>query len=162
MSGDQECQERGSPGPLAGTSFHGRTVAVFVSPRDGCVSLRTRRRSPPAEFETLAQSLLRLATIDGNSIAMSITTVLGKAGRLVVPKTIRDNLGLREGTRLRIVALAGKIEVIPEADDVRIQFREGLPVITGGRARTRGDIVKAIKASREERAERILTGRKRE
>lgn len=95
-----------------------------------------------------------------NVIAMSITTVLGKAGRLVVPKAIRDSLGLREGTRLRIEASAGKFEAIPEADDVKIQVRDGFPLITGGRPRKRGEIVQAIKAGREDRAGRILSRRK--
>lgn len=92
----------------------------------------------------------------GNSFGMTITITLGKAGRLVVPKPIRESLGLREGTRLRIETSAGKFEAIPEADDVRIQIRDGLPVITGGQPRKKGDIVKAIKAGREERTDRIL------
>ena len=92
---------------------------------------------------------------------MSITTTLGKAGRLVVPKAVRENLGLREGTRLRIEVSAGKFEVTPEPDNVRIQFRDGLPLITGGRPRTKGDIVRAIKAGREERTDRILAHRKK-
>ena len=91
---------------------------------------------------------------------MSITITLGKAGRLVVPKAIRDSLGLREGTRLRIESSAGKFEAIPEADDLRIQVRDGFPVISGGIPRKKGDIVKAIKAGREERAERISPRRK--
>ena len=91
---------------------------------------------------------------------MSITTTLGKAGRLVVPKAIRDSLGLSEGTRLRIEASAGKFVATPEADDVRIQIRDGFPVISGGRPRKKGDIVKAIKAGREERSDRILAHRR--
>ncbi|MFN5639041.1 MAG: AbrB/MazE/SpoVT family DNA-binding domain-containing protein, partial [Akkermansiaceae bacterium] len=33
---------------------------------------------------------------------MSITIQLGKSGRLVVPKAIRDNLGLHEGSLLKL------------------------------------------------------------
>lgn len=91
---------------------------------------------------------------------MTVTAVLGKAGRLVVPKPIRDSLGLREGSRLRLEASAGKFEAIPEADDVEIQIRDGLPVITGGAPRKKGDIVKAIRAGRDERTDRILARRK--
>jgi AbrB family looped-hinge helix DNA binding protein len=92
---------------------------------------------------------------------MTITTTLGKAGRLVVPKPIRESLGLREGSRLRLEASAGKFEAIPEADDVQIQIRNGLPVITGGAPRGKGDIVRAIKAGREERTDRIVARRKK-
>ncbi len=93
---------------------------------------------------------------------MNITITLGKSGRLVVPKAIRESLGLHEGTRLRIEASAGKMEVYPEADEVQIQLRDGFPVIRGGRARAAGDIVKAIKASREERTGRILERTRRQ
>jgi AbrB family looped-hinge helix DNA binding protein len=92
---------------------------------------------------------------------MSITITLGKAGRLVVPKAIRESLGLREGTRLRLESSAGKFEAIPEPDDVQISVRDGFPVISGGRPRKKGDIVKAIKAGREERTDRILAHRRK-
>jgi AbrB family looped-hinge helix DNA binding protein len=92
---------------------------------------------------------------------MSITITLGKAGRLVVPKAIRESLGLREGTRLRLESSGGKFEAIPEPDEIQIQLRDGFPVISGGRPRKKGEIVKAIKAGREERTDRILANRKK-
>ncbi len=92
---------------------------------------------------------------------MTITTVLGKAGRLVVPKQIRESLGLREGVRLRIEVSAGKFEATPEPDELRIEVRDGLPVISGGAPRKKGDIVKAIKAGRDEVADRALARRKK-
>lgn len=88
---------------------------------------------------------------------MSITISLGKAGRLVVPKAIRDDLGLREGTRLRLSVSAGKFEAVPEADNVRI--KDGFPVIIGGPARKKGGIVNAIKADREIFTDRALSRR---
>jgi AbrB family looped-hinge helix DNA binding protein len=91
---------------------------------------------------------------------MSITITLGKAGRLVVPKAIRESLGLREGARLRIESSAGKFEVSPESDDVQIEIRGAFPVIRGGLPRKKGDIVKALEAGRDARAERILAHRK--
>lgn len=81
---------------------------------------------------------------------MTSTITLGKAGRLVVPKAVRDLLGLREGTKLTLKTSPGKLEVLPEVDEVRIEMRDGFPVILGGPPRQRGDIVKAIKAGREE------------
>lgn len=90
---------------------------------------------------------------------MSITITLGKAGRLVVPKSIRDNLGLYEGTRLRLTVSAGKFEAVPEADDVQIRMQDGFPVLLGGSPRGKGAIVKAIKADRESSADKILSHR---
>jgi AbrB family looped-hinge helix DNA binding protein len=104
---------------------------------------------------------LRLGNANAKISGMSITITLGKAGRLVVPKPIREALGLREGSRLRLETSAGKFEAIPQADDLQIQIRDGFPVIRGGRPRKKGDIVKAIKAGREECTERIISHRKR-
>ncbi len=92
---------------------------------------------------------------------MSITITLGKAGRLVVPKAIRESLGLREGARLRIESSAGKFEVSPGNRRMsRSRFGLRLPVIRGGLPRKKGDIVKALEAGRDARADRILAHRK--
>jgi AbrB family looped-hinge helix DNA binding protein len=90
---------------------------------------------------------------------MSVTITLGKSGRLVVPKSIRESLGLHEGTRLRLQVSAGKFEAVPEADDVQIRMEDGFPVILGGPPREKGKIVQALKADREAAAERMLTRR---
>lgn len=93
---------------------------------------------------------------DGNPIGVSITITLGKAGRLVVPKTIRDSLGLHEGSRLKLQIQGNRIEAVPEVDALQIVLKDGFPVIQGGTPFKRGDIVRAIKAEREARDERIL------
>ncbi len=92
---------------------------------------------------------------------MSITITLGKAGRLVVPKAIRDSLGLREGSRLKLDVQGGKIQAAPEADAVTIEMKGGFPVIQGGPPLKPGDIVRAIKADRESRDERALPSTRR-
>lgn len=87
---------------------------------------------------------------------MSITITIGKAGRLVVPKTIRDSLGLREGSRLKLEVRGGKIQAAPEVDAVRIEMKSGLPVILGGPPLKPGDIVRAIQADRDASDARVL------
>ena len=87
---------------------------------------------------------------------MSITITVGKAGRLVVPKVIRESLGIREGSRLRLHVAGGTLEAVPEADAVRMVLKNGFPVIHGGPPLQEGDIVKAIQADRAERDGRIL------
>jgi AbrB family looped-hinge helix DNA binding protein len=104
---------------------------------------------------------LDIGIYNATIIGMSITITLGKAGRLVVPKAIRTDLGLREGTRLRLEVTAGKFEAVPEPDDVRILMKDGLPVITRGPKRKPGETVKAIKADRDLRAAAILARRNR-
>jgi AbrB family looped-hinge helix DNA binding protein len=47
--------------------------------------------------------------LNGNLSAMNVT--IDKAGRLVVPKEIRDRMGLRAGDELEIEEFNGKIEI---------------------------------------------------
>jgi AbrB family looped-hinge helix DNA binding protein len=92
---------------------------------------------------------------------MSITITLGKAGRLVVPKTIRDSLGLHEGSRLKLEVQGGTIQAAPEPDPVSIDLKGGFPVIHAGPPLKRGRIVQVIKADRDARDERVATRTKR-
>ena len=80
---------------------------------------------------------------------MSITITLGKSGRLVVPKAIRDSLGLREGSRLKLEVQGGKIEAVPEVEEVAVDLNKGFPVIRGGRKLGRGELVEIIKSDRK-------------
>ena len=92
---------------------------------------------------------------------MAITITLGKAGRLVVPKSIRDSLGLHEGSRLKLEVQGGKLHAAPEPDPVSIKLKDGFPVIQGGPPLKRGSIVQALKADRDFRDERATTRVKR-
>ena len=92
---------------------------------------------------------------------MSITITLGKSGRLVVPKAIRDSLGLHEGSRLKLEVQGGKLHAAPEPDPVSIKIKGGFPVIQGGQPLKRGGIVQALKADRDSRDERTATRAKR-
>ncbi|MEO5913371.1 MAG: AbrB/MazE/SpoVT family DNA-binding domain-containing protein [Luteolibacter sp.] len=92
---------------------------------------------------------------------MSITITLGKAGRLVVPKAIRDSLGLHEGTRLKLEIQGGKLQAAPEPDPVSIDIEDGFPVIRGGPPLKVGAIVQALKADRDSRDERTVPRSKR-
>lgn len=92
---------------------------------------------------------------------MSITITLGKAGRLVVPKAIRDSLGLHEGSRLKLEIQGGKLQAAPEPDPVGIELKDGFPIIRGGPLLTGGAIVQAIKADRDSRDERAASRTKR-
>lgn len=84
---------------------------------------------------------------------MSTTITIDAAGRMVLPKFIRDRLHIRAGTRLKADVVADKIEMTPEPDaDVRIERRGKRMVIVGGPP---FDAVKAIKAARAEYDERL-------
>jgi AbrB family looped-hinge helix DNA binding protein len=99
---------------------------------------------------------LRDQAANGNQIGMSITITLGKAGRLVVPKPIRDSLGLHEGCRLKLDVQGGKLLAEPEPDSINIATKDGFPVIQSGPPLKRGSIVQAIKAERDARDQRVV------
>ena len=84
---------------------------------------------------------------------MTASIVVGDAGRVVLPKAMRERLHLRKGTKLKADVVGDKIELSPEPDaDVRIERRGKRLVIVGGAP---FDAVAAIKADREERDEVI-------
>ncbi len=79
--------------------------------------------------------------MDGTRNGMIITmkTTIDKAGRLVVPKAVRDASRLRPGTRVRFRVADGRIEIEPVPLDVSLERRgsvvvavprEGRPVLT--------------------------------
>lgn len=79
-----------------------------------------------------------------------MTVRMDKAGRVVVPKALRDRLGLREGSDLEVEETAEGIVLTPlEARPAMIK-RDGLWVHTG-RVHTGFDAVQAIRDEREER-----------
>lgn len=87
---------------------------------------------------------------------MSDTITLGKSGRLVVPKAIRDRLGLHEGSRLKLEVSGGKLLAEPQPDPVEIVMKDGFPIITSGTTMKRGTIVDAIKADRDSREDHLV------
>ena len=55
-------------------------------------------------------------------------TTIDAAGRVVIPKAIRDRLGLKSGTPLRIEAIDGRVEIEAVCDEPHLEWRNGLLV----------------------------------
>lgn len=87
---------------------------------------------------------------------MIVTITLGKSGRLVIPKAIRDRLGLQEGSRLTVEMQGGAIKAVPEANLVPVIMENGFPVFQGGKKLTAPEVVDIIKSDREARDERVI------
>lgn len=86
---------------------------------------------------------------------MIATITLDKAGRIVLPKRIREKMHLHEGSRLRVELSGDTLELTPEAAETRIERAEdGLPVIVGWEG---FDAVQAVAEAREEYLERLDT-----
>lgn len=52
-----------------------------------------------------------------------MTTTIDKAGRLVVPKAVREAVGLRPGTRVRFLVRHDRLEIAPVPRDVVLERR---------------------------------------
>ena len=75
----------------------------------------------------------------------TMETTIDKAGRLVVPKAVREASRLRPGTRVRFRVMDGRIEIEPVPLDVSLERRgcivvavprEGRPVLTADETTT--------------------------
>lgn len=85
---------------------------------------------------------------------MTATISIDKAGRMVLPKAIRDHLNLRAGSRMHAEITGDRIELTPEPTATRIERRGKRRVITGWDG---FDAAKAVREAREDR-ERHLAG----
>ena len=70
-------------------------------------------------------------------------STIDKAGRLVIPKALRDSLGLGPG-EVEVTADGAGLHIEPIADD-RLQDEDGLLVIPAGGAAVDDDLVRALR-----------------
>jgi AbrB family looped-hinge helix DNA binding protein len=60
-------------------------------------------------------------------------TTIDKAGRIVVPKALRDALGMHAGSVLDVAAIDGALEIRPAATAVALEERDGVLVAVADR-----------------------------
>ncbi len=73
-----------------------------------------------------------------------------RSGRVIIPKEVRNDLGLQPGTKLQIKKENGKILLEPISVEMQIVVRDGVLVFRGAAA---GDIEREIRSHRENRLE---------
>ncbi len=81
-------------------------------------------------------------------------TTIDRAGRLVVPKALREAAGLRPGTVVEIALREGHLEVAPATAPVQLVERHGLllaEVDGPGDVLTRADVNATLDEVRRER-----------
>ena len=83
-----------------------------------------------------------------------MTLKIDKAGRVILPKPLRDRLGLREGSDLEILETPEGIILKPVEHRPSMIKKQGLWVHTG-KVPKGYDIVQAIRDDREERIRRL-------
>ena len=59
---------------------------------------------------------------------------IDRVGRLVIPKTLRDELGVHGPTELELTGADGRLELTVADVPARVEDREGFPVIVADRA----------------------------
>lgn len=75
-------------------------------------------------------------------------TTIDGAGRIVVPKVLRDALGLTPGTVLDISGYGAGLTVVPRGRTARLVEEDGRVVAEGDRPVTDEDVLGAIDAGR--------------
>lgn len=60
-------------------------------------------------------------------------TTIDKAGRIVVPKAMRDELGLNGGTEVEIALVDGRIEIEPGTSHIHLERKKGRLVAASDR-----------------------------
>lgn len=90
---------------------------------------------------------------------MSYTISMDKAGRVVIPKSIRDRLGADETTRFHLEVVLDRIELTPKEASKplpKVVEKDGVWVVEG-MGKPRSSIVEAVRQDRGEREEHLLT-----
>lgn len=83
---------------------------------------------------------------------MTVTVTLDKAGRLVLPKPVRDQLHLRAGSKLRLDVTGDRMELTQEVPEVKIEKRGKRRVVVGWEG---FDAAKAVREMREDQVARL-------
>jgi AbrB family looped-hinge helix DNA binding protein len=90
-----------------------------------------------------------------NTIVIT-TTSMDKAGRIVLPKPVRDELGLGPGDSLELESSEDHIVLRPARGGGRMYKENGMWVFDSGEPLTVETVNKAIRQVREERDRRNL------
>jgi AbrB family looped-hinge helix DNA binding protein len=82
---------------------------------------------------------------------MSTTVEIDKAGRIVVPKKLRDALHFTPGTRLKVERTGDRLVLEADFPEPRLEMRDGMWVMVGGPPIAVDDVNALIDEQRERR-----------
>ena len=86
---------------------------------------------------------------------MPVTTHLGKAGRIVIPKSLRDDLHLEVGDELALDRQGDSITIKAVRPEPRMKCVDGIWILANGGPEQDFDVVEEIRQMREERSRHI-------
>ena len=87
---------------------------------------------------------------------MNATTTIDKAGRIVLPKQIRDELQLTPGDAIDLEASEDRVVLRPARGKGRMRREHGVWVFDSGRPITVETVNKTLRRIRSERERRFL------
>jgi AbrB family looped-hinge helix DNA binding protein len=82
---------------------------------------------------------------------MNTIVEIDKAGRIVIPKKMRDALQLKQGSRLRIENTGDRLLLEEDFPEPHLEMRDGLLVMVGGPPISEEDANRMIDEQRERR-----------
>ena len=83
-------------------------------------------------------------------------TTLDKFGRVIIPKRLREHLGINLETKLNISEDDRRIVIEPIKEEAPVVDREGILVFTGKLENRKDEL---IKTDRNKRMRKLLTGK---
>ena len=123
---------------------------VFLKPLEKFPSKRL-----PIDWEGEATKSRR-TNAKGES-SMATTLKVDKAGRVVIPKRIREKMHLQPGARLRLELVGDRLELTREPNEVHLEVRGKRRVIVGWEG---FDAAKAVQDARQEHLDRFADTRR--
>lgn len=81
-------------------------------------------------------------------------TTVDEFGRIMIPKQVRDDLGLSPGSVLRLEERAEEIVLRPVAESSHLLLKDGVLVYSG---EVEGDLEGALRRDRDERSRKLST-----
>jgi AbrB family looped-hinge helix DNA binding protein len=85
-------------------------------------------------------------------------TTIDRFGRLVLPKQIRDRIGLKPGSEIIIEELGSEIIIRHSEQKTPLQYEDGILIFAGTVV---GDLTESIRKHREERLSKFAIGKTR-
>ena len=79
-------------------------------------------------------------------------TTLDRFGRIIIPKNVREDIGLEAGAVLQVEKQGEKIVLQPVQGEPQVVEKKGILVFTGGAI---GDIGSALRQHRQSRLKKI-------
>jgi AbrB family looped-hinge helix DNA binding protein len=87
---------------------------------------------------------------------MSSQVTLDKAGRIILPKPLRDELRLQVGDTLEVESSSDEITLRPTRGNAQLRKKHGIWVYRSGKPLSQADVDKTVREVREERENQIL------